>query len=62
MAEKAAWNKAEYSDVKLATICPGFITGPELCCRNPTSSIAYLKGTVVFGTGKLLARDIKNLS
>jgi nucleoside-diphosphate-sugar epimerase len=43
-AEKAAWKRAEERGLKLATICPGLITGPEYFGRNPTATIAYLKG------------------
>ncbi|RZC59168.1 hypothetical protein C5167_006476 [Papaver somniferum] len=63
MAEKAAWKKAEHSDVKLATICPGFITGPELCRRNPTSSIAYLKGAQeMYAVGTLASSDVSKVA
>ncbi|CAN0904283.1 Cinnamoyl-CoA reductase-like SNL6 [Linum grandiflorum] len=43
-AEKAAWSKSKEKGVKLATICPGLVTGPEFLARNPTSTVAYLKG------------------
>lgn len=45
-AEKAAWRIAKEKGLKLTTICPALITGPEFCPRNPTSTIAYLKGTM----------------
>ncbi|XP_026387196.1 cinnamoyl-CoA reductase-like SNL6 [Papaver somniferum] len=62
-AEKAAWKKAEHGDVKLATICPGFITGPELCRRNPTSSIAYLKGAQeMYAVGTLASSDVSKVA
>lgn len=44
-AEKVAWEIAEDTGFKLATICPALITGPEFISRNPTATIAYLKGT-----------------
>ena len=45
-AEKAAWRIANERGLKLTTICPALITGPEFCHRNPTATIAYLKGTM----------------
>ena len=45
-AEKAAWRIANERGLKLTTICPALITGPEFCRRNPTATIAYLKGTM----------------
>lgn len=44
MAEKAAWRAAEADGVELSTLCPGLITGPAFYDRNPTASLAYLKG------------------
>lgn len=44
MAEKAAWRAAEANGVHLSTLCPGLITGPAFSDRNPTASLAYLKG------------------
>jgi nucleoside-diphosphate-sugar epimerase len=44
MAEKAAWRAARGTDLKLVTICPALVTGPGFRRRNPTPSIAYLKG------------------
>ena len=44
-AEKAAWRIANERNLKLTTICPALITGPEFCRRNPTATIAYFKGT-----------------
>lgn len=44
-AENAAWRIANERGLKLTTICPALITGPEFCRRNPTGTIAYLKGT-----------------
>ncbi|KAH6791060.1 Rossmann-fold superfamily protein [Perilla frutescens var. frutescens] len=43
-AEKAAWEIAKASGLKLITICPGLITGSDFYRRSPTSTIAYLKG------------------
>jgi len=43
-AEKAAWRIANERGLKLTTICPALVTGPEFCHRNPTATIAYLKG------------------
>ena len=43
-AEKAAWKIAKERGLKLVTICPGLITGPEYFGKNPTATIAYLKG------------------
>lgn len=47
-AEKAAWRIAKERDLKLVTICPGLITAPHLSIRNPTATVAYLKGTFSF--------------
>ncbi|OVA07581.1 3-beta hydroxysteroid dehydrogenase/isomerase [Macleaya cordata] len=63
MAEKAAWRVAEDHEIKLATICPGFITGPEFCRRNPTSSIAYLKGAQeMYAEGLLATADVSKVA
>lgn len=43
-AEKAAWRIADSKGLKLATICPALITGPDFFHRNSTSTLAYLKG------------------
>jgi nucleoside-diphosphate-sugar epimerase len=43
-AEKVAWRVAKESGLKLATICAALTTGPEFYRRNPTPTIAYLKG------------------
>jgi len=47
-AEKAAWRISDERGLKLTTICPALITGPEFCNRNPTATIAYLKGTTYY--------------
>uniref|UniRef100_A0A5B7AIN6 Putative cinnamoyl-CoA reductase 1 n=1 Tax=Davidia involucrata TaxID=16924 RepID=A0A5B7AIN6_DAVIN len=54
-AEKAAWRVAEERGLNLVTICPALITGPEFCCRNPTATIAYLKGAQEMYADRLLA-------
>ncbi|KAK9104456.1 hypothetical protein Scep_021300 [Stephania cephalantha] len=55
LAEKAAWRVAKECDMKLVTICPGLVTGPDFCRRNPTATIAYLKGVREMYTDGLLA-------
>ncbi|OIW12396.1 hypothetical protein TanjilG_04145 [Lupinus angustifolius] len=42
-AEKSAWRIANEKGLKLTTICPALIIGPQFCHRNPTPTIAYLK-------------------
>ncbi|CAL1358053.1 unnamed protein product [Linum trigynum] len=62
-AEKAAWRIAKERGVKLATICPGLITGPEFFDRNPTSTVAYLKGAQeMFADGLLATVDVMKLA
>ncbi|KAB1209167.1 Cinnamoyl-CoA reductase 1 [Morella rubra] len=62
-AEKVAWRVAKETGLKLATICPGLITGPEFCCRNPTATIAYLKGAQeLYANGLLATVDVKRLA
>ncbi|XP_055806239.1 cinnamoyl-CoA reductase-like SNL6 [Solanum dulcamara] len=62
-AERVAWNVARESGFKLATICPGLVTGPELLSRNPTPTIAYLKGAQeMFRNGLLAAVDVHRLA
>lgn len=62
-AEKAAWKRAEERGLKLATICPGLITGPEYFGRNPTATIAYLKGgQEMFKDGLLATVDVMKLA
>ncbi|XP_020397674.1 dihydroflavonol-4-reductase isoform X1 [Zea mays] len=55
MAEKAAWRAARGTDLKLVTICPALVTGPGFRRRNPTPSIAYLKGAHAMLVQGLLA-------
>ncbi|XP_054812674.1 cinnamoyl-CoA reductase-like SNL6 [Prosopis cineraria] len=54
-AEKRAWKIAAEQGLQLATICPALITGPEFCRRNPTATIAYLKGAQEMYSHGLLA-------
>ncbi|KAK2661761.1 hypothetical protein Ddye_000335 [Dipteronia dyeriana] len=62
-SEKAAWKLAEGSGFKLATICPGLITGPDFIDRNPTATIAYLKGAQEMYTNGVLATvDVMRLA
>lgn len=62
-AEKAARRKAEQRGLKLVTICPGLITGPEFCHRNPTATIAYLKGAQeMYAYGLLATVDVNRLA
>ncbi|KAG6398224.1 hypothetical protein SASPL_139679 [Salvia splendens] len=62
-AEKAAWEIAKASGVKLATICPGLITGTDFCRRNPTPTIAYLKGVEeMYAYGLLATVSIDTLA
>ncbi|KAL8475458.1 hypothetical protein ACS0TY_028207 [Phlomoides rotata] len=62
-AEKAAWEIAKASGLKLATICPGLITGSKFCQRNTTSTIAYLKGVQeMYAFGLLATVDIDSLA
>ncbi|KAF3444650.1 hypothetical protein FNV43_RR14343 [Rhamnella rubrinervis] len=62
-AEKAAWRIAEETGLKLTTICPGLITGPQFCFRNPTATIAYLKGAKEMYEGGVLATvDVNRLA
>ncbi|BFG26890.1 hypothetical protein CerSpe_131640 [Prunus speciosa] len=62
-AEKAAWRIAEEKGMKLATICPALITGPEFSTRNPTATIAYLKGSQeMYQSGVLATVDMMRLA
>ncbi|XP_050220720.1 cinnamoyl-CoA reductase-like SNL6 [Mercurialis annua] len=62
-AEKAAWRIAKENGLKLATICPALITGPDFYHRNPTSTIAYLKGAQeMFADGLLATIDVMKLA
>lgn len=62
-AEKAAWRIANEKGLKLTTICPALITGPQFCHRNPTATIAYLKGgQEMYSLGLLATVDVKKLA
>ncbi|XVF58065.1 hypothetical protein PTKIN_Ptkin07bG0032700 [Pterospermum kingtungense] len=62
-AEKVAWKIAEEMGLKLTTICPGLITGPEFSNRNPTPTIAYLKGAQeMYANGLLATVDVSRLA
>ncbi|KAM7267305.1 hypothetical protein ACFE04_009471 [Oxalis oulophora] len=62
-AEKTAWKIAKEEGLKLTTVCPGLITGPEFIHRNPTATIAYLKGAKeMFADGTLATVDIFSLA
>ncbi|KAL5860480.1 hypothetical protein ACOSQ3_001790 [Xanthoceras sorbifolium] len=62
-SEKAAWTLAEESGLKLATICPGLITGPDFIDRNPTATIAYLKGAQeMYANGLMATVDVMRLA
>ncbi|XVF16395.1 hypothetical protein REPUB_Repub10bG0027900 [Reevesia pubescens] len=62
-AEKVAWKIAEEMGLKLTTICPGLITGPEFSSRNPTATIAYLKGAQeMYANGLLATVDVSRLA
>ncbi|KAL6136301.1 hypothetical protein ACLB2K_061597 [Fragaria x ananassa] len=62
-AEKASWTLAKETGLKLTTICPGLITGPEFCSRNPTATIAYLKGAQeMYRSGVLATVDVMRLA
>ncbi|KAK8710237.1 hypothetical protein V6N13_145571 [Hibiscus sabdariffa] len=62
-AEKVAWKIAEETGLKLTTICPGLITGYEFSYRNPTPTIAYLKGAQeMYAQGLLATVDVRRLA
>ncbi|XP_021299073.1 cinnamoyl-CoA reductase-like SNL6 isoform X2 [Herrania umbratica] len=62
-AEKVAWKIAEEMGIKLTTICPGLVTGPEFSLRNPTATIAYLKGAQeMYADGLLAIVDVSRLA
>ncbi|KAE8021534.1 hypothetical protein FH972_007417 [Carpinus fangiana] len=62
-AEKVAWRVAKETRLKLTTICPGLITGPEFCHRSPTATIAYLKGAQeMYANGLLATVDVNKLA
>lgn len=54
---------AKESGLRLTTICPGLITGPDYHLRNPTSTVAYLKGVQeMYSYGLLATVDINKLA
>ncbi|KAM7506621.1 hypothetical protein LguiA_017074 [Lonicera macranthoides] len=62
-AEKTAWRIAEERGLRLTTICPGLITGPNFFPRNPTSTVAYLKGAQeMYANGLLAVVDVNRLA
>ncbi|WCJ20988.1 NAD(P)-binding Rossmann-fold superfamily protein [Euphorbia peplus] len=62
-AEKAAWRIAKETGLKLATICPGLITGPDFLHGNSTATIAYLKGAQeMYKDGVLATVDVIKLA
>ncbi|KAL9279460.1 unnamed protein product [Arabidopsis thaliana] len=62
-AEKAAWRIADSKGLKLATICPALITGPDFFNRNSTSTLAYLKGAKeMYSNGLLATMDVNRLA
>ncbi|KAL9458407.1 hypothetical protein AB3S75_007299 [Citrus x aurantiifolia] len=62
-SEKNAWKLAEENDFKLATICPGLVTGPDFIQRNSTATIAYLKGAQeMYADGLLATVDVTRLA
>ncbi|KAG7550658.1 NAD-dependent epimerase/dehydratase [Arabidopsis thaliana x Arabidopsis arenosa] len=62
-AEKAAWRIADSKGLKLATICPALITGPDFFNRNSTSTLAYLKGAKeMYSNGLLATMDVNKLA
>ncbi|KAK1299345.1 hypothetical protein QJS10_CPB14g00125 [Acorus calamus] len=65
MAEKAAWRavSGREENVKLATICPGLVTGPHFQIANSTATIAYLKGAhEMYIRGVLATVDVEELA
>ncbi|KAF7819573.1 cinnamoyl-CoA reductase-like SNL6 [Senna tora] len=62
-AEKTAWEIASKRGLKLTTICPALITGPEFFRKNPTATIAYLKGAQeMYSHGLLATVDVTKLA
>ncbi|EPS68136.1 hypothetical protein M569_06636, partial [Genlisea aurea] len=62
-AEKAAMEIAKRSRLNLATVCGGLITGRDFIQRNPTATIAYLKGTnEMYRRGLLAINDVDLLA
>ncbi|KAD0273885.1 hypothetical protein R6Q59_003725 [Mikania micrantha] len=62
-AERVSWRVAEEKGLKLTTICSGLITGPRYFCANPSSTIAYLKGSQdMYEQGLLATVDVNKLA
>ncbi|XP_019428413.1 PREDICTED: cinnamoyl-CoA reductase-like SNL6 [Lupinus angustifolius] len=62
-AEKAAWRIANEKGLKLTIICSALITGPRFYHRNPTPTIAYLKGAQeMYSHGLLATIDVTKLA
>lgn len=62
-AERTAWRIAEQRGLKLTSICPGLITGPHFVDRNPTPTVAYLKGAQeMYADGLLATVDVTRLA
>ncbi|CAL0317277.1 unnamed protein product [Lupinus luteus] len=62
-AERSAWRIANEKGLKLTTICPALITGPQFCHKNPTPTIAYLKGAKeMYSHGLLATIDVTKLA
>ncbi|ESQ41437.1 hypothetical protein EUTSA_v10013866mg [Eutrema salsugineum] len=62
-AEKAAWRIADSKGLKLATICPALINGPDFFHCNSTSTLAYLKGAKeMYINGLLATMDVNRLA
>ncbi|KAF1879322.1 hypothetical protein Lal_00005788 [Lupinus albus] len=62
-AEKSAWRIANEKGLKLTSICPALITGPQFCHKNPTPTIAYLKGAKeMYCHGLLATIDVTKLA
>ncbi|KAL5725137.1 hypothetical protein ACHQM5_008317 [Ranunculus cassubicifolius] len=63
MAERSVWRMAENSGLKLATICPGLLTGPKDFPMNSMSSVAYLKGArEMYAAGLLATSDVNRVA
>ncbi|CAN8256304.1 unnamed protein product [Cochlearia groenlandica] len=62
-AEKAAWRISEAKGLKIASICPALITGPDFFHVNSTSTLAYLKGAKeMYSNGLLATIDVNRLA
>uniref|UniRef100_A0A7N0U2N2 NAD-dependent epimerase/dehydratase domain-containing protein n=1 Tax=Kalanchoe fedtschenkoi TaxID=63787 RepID=A0A7N0U2N2_KALFE len=62
-SEKAAWRVAESKGLKLTSVCAGLVTGPDFATKNPTATIAYLKGAPeMYRSGVLATVDVTRLA